>query len=458
MVNWTNSVFCLLIFTLPYVLCITTDVCGSDSDHEFLSAVNNSYWKAVGWLKSQQTSQWGWEHTPSIVLSLQLTNPDWFNRDDLESQLNVKQLEIETLAALTRRKISDTKHVVGTEDVTTSDELSAGELAYHILALHATCHDVTDFYGNNLVRLLERRMKDFKSENFNNYFQYSLGVLALCNTKATVKERYIEELEKGLGEDGGYLHGSDSTAMVVTALSCVSKMPEFSDNTKMKFTLQKAKMNLLSCQERDDSFGNIQTSALAAQALTASDVPTTVWKCESVTRNLIEQQEISGSFGDHVMTTMQVLPSLVGSHYSNIDTTHCLNTEKDQGNETGHVDLSGVNIYAETISVKISVITDVNGSGETMLNVDVPVETSLYDIMMALSDKSDVDFSFEAPDSLWGHYVQTINGISGDTETQYYWGIFANYHEPLSVGVDHYYPKDDDHIYFKYVSYSHHDW
>ena len=85
-------------------------------------------------------------------------------------------------------------------------QIPVGRLALYILALESTCHDTTDFYGNDLVEILERNMKHFPRNDFNNYFQYSMGVLALCQSGTqAVKLKHIRQLLEGQEDDGCYM-------------------------------------------------------------------------------------------------------------------------------------------------------------------------------------------------------------------------------------------------------------
>ena len=45
------------------------------------------------------------------------------------------------------------------------------------------------------------------SRNFNNYFQYGLALLALCESGAPIRTRYIREILDGQSEDGNYRYG-----------------------------------------------------------------------------------------------------------------------------------------------------------------------------------------------------------------------------------------------------------
>nr|XP_002734140.1 PREDICTED: uncharacterized protein CG3556-like [Saccoglossus kowalevskii] len=418
-------------------------VIDSETNDERQRALNLAYTKASEWLKSQQNDQWGWEHTPSVILSLQLTNQTWFNRTDLGVQMNIKQLEIELLTFLSARKRVPS---YGSKDEL--KELSPGHLAYFILALHSTCHNVEDFFGHDLIRLLEHKMHNFPVDNFNNHFQYSLALLALCNTKSLVKHRYVQDVANGQDIHGGYFYDDkDTTAMVVTAMSCLANRPQFANDTTVNSTLQRGISNLISCQHEEGSFGNVHSTALAYQALVAARVPPSKWQPDDVLSSILAEQEDDGSFNGHLMTTMQVLPSLVGKHYSDINTEMC--NIKEQKEEQDAIKLHNPNSSEDTITVNITVIDAVN-NGNTLASysVNAPPKTSLYSIMEGITD-----LTFEATDSAWGHYIQSMFGIRSDNVKQTYWAIYKNYLETLAVGVDDYYPEDGDHVIFKFVNY-----
>jgi hypothetical protein len=103
-----------------------------------------------------------------------------------------------------------------------------------------------------------------KQPNFNNYFGYSLAVIALCNARQQVPDFVIQELLKGANSDDD-VHSVDTDALILTALSCVS-----TSNKKLQRKVDRASWmlvrSLIRAQDRSTgAFGNQYSTALAVE-------------------------------------------------------------------------------------------------------------------------------------------------------------------------------------------------
>jgi hypothetical protein len=65
------------------------------------------------------------------------------------------------------------------------DQWSRGKLAYYVMALLSVCENPRDFYGYNLVDILDNHLVSSSAYLNNNKFAYALIVLALCNNAMT---------------------------------------------------------------------------------------------------------------------------------------------------------------------------------------------------------------------------------------------------------------------------------
>ncbi|XP_077995742.1 uncharacterized protein CG3556-like [Glandiceps talaboti] len=435
------------------------EVCGPSTNNELQSRAKAAYQDAVDWLKSQQNDRYGWDHdvTSRVVLSLQLTNKTWFNDDDLNSQLNVKEMEIELLAKLSHVNSyesdsgSDSKSTED-DDQNQRDPLSAGRLAYPIIALHSTCHDVTDFHGHDLIELLNSKIEIFPDGDFNHFFQYAWALLALCTTNSDISASYIKEIKDGQLEDGGFQLGTDVTAMVVTALSCVRSKTKYDVHVDVDDILQRAVNKLLATQNMDATFGNINANVLVVQALHAAadvDVDPSNWQCENVMDHILNvQDDNTGAFAIAVLTTMQVLPSLTGTNFGAVDNAHCKDDEDGGEDPT---------VIGYPITMQLIVRNDISGDGLLgSYNTQILNGTSLYNAMLHISEETagtDGAFVFVATDTAWGHSIRTIFGVSASVTDKLYWSI-SNSDGRLNTGADGYFPEDGDIISFKYTSWA----
>ena len=127
------------------------------------------------------------------------------------------------------------------------------------------CKDPRNFHGHNLTQPLLDGFPYFKTySSFNNYFGYSLAVIALCNAGEPTPDSVIKELIKGANRKGSY-HSVDTNALILTALSCVA-----SPNSNLQSEKDKAMsylvQGLLSKQNKETgAFGNQYSTALAIE-------------------------------------------------------------------------------------------------------------------------------------------------------------------------------------------------
>ena len=101
------------------------------------------------------------------------------------------------------------------------NDISAGRLGLIIQTVIAFCQNPEDFYGHNLLPPLYAGFSLFKKNTrFNNYFKYSLAVIALCNAGRPVPEDVVQELLNGAYRKVSY-HSSDIDSLILQALSCI---------------------------------------------------------------------------------------------------------------------------------------------------------------------------------------------------------------------------------------------
>jgi len=74
--------------------------------------------------------------------------------------------------------------------------------------------------------------------------------------------------------------------------------------------------------------------------------------------------------------------------------------------------------------------------------------SSVYDVMVIARETTDFDFSGKKFSGL-GFFVEEINGITGDTETEMYWTFYIN-DAKSNVGVSEYILNEGDVIEWKY--------
>ncbi|XP_072034740.1 uncharacterized protein CG3556-like isoform X2 [Amphiura filiformis] len=393
-------------------------ICGPESSSELVLQVGESYQRAISWLLSQRTRHWGWplKSTATAILAMQLTNDSWYSRnsEDLTTQLSVKQLEIELLAELSRAKVVDKD---SSRKIRNLPNISPGMLAYYIMALNSTCHNVTDFYRNDLIDILNGNMNRFPQSNFNNYFQYGLALLALCKSGAPIRAKYIREILDGQSVNGSYRYGIDVVSMALMAMSCIRDKVPTGYRNAYEQKMQRSIDYILSNQDQETySFGNQISTALAVQALTAAGVESNDWNChEAVRSGILTSQEDEGHFGSQG-GTIQILPLLINKNFASVKHVKP-NCDIPQDEE---VDKS---VFPE-INILLRIENGVDTSAENLtLNVVVPENSTLYEAMVLATDQHDDTFRFEATLGQWGHFMSHINGVANDGDRHHYWTI-----------------------------------
>lgn len=129
----------------------------------------------------------------------------------------------------------------------------------------AICEDPENFYGYNLTQYLLKGFPSFpKSPGFNNFFGYSLAVIALCNSGKQPPQYVVHQL---MNAASSQIHGVDTDALILTALSCVSSKNLSRSKRWWLFwrKLRLARSLLLNQNKTTGGFGNQYSSALAIQ-------------------------------------------------------------------------------------------------------------------------------------------------------------------------------------------------
>ena len=75
-----------------------------------------------------------------------------------------------------------------------ADQWSRGKLAYYVMALLSVCENPRDFYGYNLVDILDNHLVSSSAYLDNNKFAYASIVLALCKADQHVDDKYLTEI------------------------------------------------------------------------------------------------------------------------------------------------------------------------------------------------------------------------------------------------------------------------
>ncbi|CAH2321557.1 gastric intrinsic factor-like [Pelobates cultripes] len=359
---------------------------------------------------------------PSVLLALNLVDKTF---DPATADLLVKQLKEDAVT-----KVSENL------------PFSSGKVALYALALRSSCCDITNIpysKGNlNLVSLLENKTKEEiksiekeKKKPLTTFYQVALDVLALCVVNSHVAFQAGTTLANAVPSNPTSPDFSvDTAAVAVMGFTCVLGMDAAPTKTisSVKNALSVLINLMLNNQMSDGIIGNIYSTGLAAQALTAAQsyYTTTSWNCPLTIQKVLQEIPL-GTFSLPIAAA-QVLPFLQGMSYVNVKDKQCT------------VDNS------PRITVEYTIVNNlVEENFKYTIQVEVLEGSTLLQVMQKAAQINPKEFSFSTTDSEWGVFVSSINNLAGNNNQRTYWQFF-NETTPLQLGVSSYKPTNKEHI------------
>ncbi|CAL1278013.1 unnamed protein product [Larinioides sclopetarius] len=218
-------------------MCDGTTDCSGISEETNCAKIKLKTWFLQKRKASICTDKWG-PQIHRIAIALHLADESTFNPgsntgDEIRYELTIKLLQ---------------HHANG-------KKMSSQELSTYIHAMLVTCIDPKDFYGENLVLELRKRVE--AAGNYTNPFQ----ILALCNAGDTMTAKDVERVITAF-ESEHRPFWTDLQALASIALACISSRTEgIVDERILSGMLQELKGR----QFRNGTVDNFRTTALATQ-------------------------------------------------------------------------------------------------------------------------------------------------------------------------------------------------
>ncbi|KAM9393929.1 transcobalamin-2 isoform 1-T2 [Pholidichthys leucotaenia] len=316
-----------------------------------------------------------------------------------------------------------------------------GLLALYSLALKSSCYDlnmITLTVGEKSQTLLThlKKQMDLEKEHIafshrplTNYYQYSLGVLALCVSGIRVNNHVSNKLIKAV-EHQQFKHGDaesvDTYAIAGMAVQCVKDSgTQVKNAAELDTALNTIKQKLLDSHRADGHIGNEFSTGLAVQALLAmgsdvSDCAASMEAMRTAARNNVYHNP---------MAISQTLPALYKKSYLSVKSKDCLNE-----NDTLVLEPTDPVVFPVSqtkVPVTVEVVTFSGATAD--YSVDVPKGSSLLEALELLKGK-DVGFTFEKELSLWGPFLSVVNGERARQSDRRYWHLSSD-GTALSQGV-----------------------
>ncbi|XP_011614010.1 transcobalamin-2 [Takifugu rubripes] len=308
-----------------------------------------------------------------------------------------------------------------------------GLLALYTLALKSSCFDLSTVSFSvqgrieTLLMHLKQQMEQEKDHMaysagpLTNYYQYSLGVLALCVSSVRVNNHVTNKLIHAAQHED-FRHGDsesvDTYAMAGMALQCVKNAGfHVHSATGLNAALAKIKQKLLASRKSGGHIGNEFSTGLAVQALLAMGSPET----EYTPALEAMRTSVRCNVYHNPMAMSQVLPALNQKSYLTVKHKQCLSEDdslvlepKDPVMELDTETTVNLTVEVVTFSNKI-----------VPYYVDVPKGSTLLEALGILRDKTD-GFTFETESSLWGPFLSVVNGEQARQSDRRYWSLSSN--------------------------------
>ncbi|XP_067406301.1 transcobalamin-2 isoform X2 [Emydura macquarii macquarii] len=335
---------------------------------------------------------------------------------------------------------------------------STGRLALYLLALRAACQDMETRQGRKLVTQLkghlhkEKTQIAFKGKGhpITSYYQYSLGVLALCVHGKKLETDVIRQLLNA-EKHNKFTHGGklsvDTEAMVGLAFACLERANLYEPSTVAAIHTagRRVTKKILRAQTAKGTFGNVFSSPLAVQLLIATRMGTEP-ECTKVMATLLESLEAF----QNPMTMSQLLPVLYGKSYLDIATMEC-----QAENDTLELDTTcpgpgPLILGPEMITVHLDVENSLRPEKLYNCSIQVPSGSSLLAVLKTAKQGSPGQFTFETQDTLQGLFLTSVMGVkAGDGEWKY-WQLLQAPDTSLEKGISDYHPRDGETILLKF--------
>ncbi|XP_063000345.1 transcobalamin-2 isoform X2 [Elgaria multicarinata webbii] len=331
-----------------------------------------------------------------------------------------------------------------------------GRLALNLLALRAACQNMNTITGKQLVTQLklhlEEEMKQIDNKSIahpvTNYYQYSLGVLALCVHSKKINERVIDKLLHAEAQSKfRHIRGLsvDTEAMAGLAFACLKRATGYTPELapKLDHVVNRLKKKILRAQTSEGAFGNIYSSPLAVQFLIATRSSREP-KCANGVAALLRSLEQGGFKNSLIMS--QLLPVLHGKSYLDLAGLQC-----NAGRDSLEVGTPSPKPRGPSQPISVRLIVENSTSHLYKQLLQVPLGASLLDILTAARKLGHKPLSFETEETLSGPLLTSMMGLKAQKGERKYWKILRAPNTSLREGIADYIPRNRENIIFRFI-------
>ncbi|PNI97929.1 TCN2 isoform 5 [Pan troglodytes] len=299
---------------------------------------------------------------------------------------------------------------------------SMGQLALYLLALRANWHD-------------------HKGHPHTSYYQYGLGILALCLHQKRVHDGVVDKLLYAVEPSHQGHHSVDTAAMAGLAFTCL-KRSNFNPARRQRITMaiRTVREEILKAQTPEGHFGNVYSTPLALQFLMTSPMPGAELGTACLKARVALLASLQDGAFQNALMISQLLPVLNHKTYIDLIFPDCLapRVMLEPAAET-------IPQTQEIISVTLQVLSLLPLYRQS---ISVLAGSTVEDVLKKAHELG--GFTYETQASLSGPYLTSVMGkAAGERE---FWQLLRDPNTPLLQGIADYRPKDGETIELRLVS------
>ncbi|KAM9219198.1 transcobalamin-2 [Leptosomus discolor] len=326
-----------------------------------------------------------------------------------------------------------------------------GRLALYLLGLRAACPPPEHGPQRSLVTWLKYYLEEDWAGSrrhghpLTSYYQYSLGVLALCVHRKRVREEVIRRLLTA-EQHGRFRHhagGStmDTEAVAALAFTCLER--ERLVGTRLAAELRVARRGvrkrMVEAQGQDGFFGNVYSTPWAMQVFIATNV------CRLQPAYGRAMAALLGNLDAFTTaaTMAQALPALHGRSYLDIASMRC----REEPDTLRPISPESPLEVPGKVTVRLVVVCPEPRCPQHRLYdqpVPAPAGASLLDVLKAAAVQGPQNFTFDTQDTPQGPFLTTVMGLEAQQQKRSYWQLLTNSSTSLQMGVAEYRPHDGE--------------
>ncbi|NWT02033.1 TCO2 protein, partial [Mionectes macconnelli] len=319
-----------------------------------------------------------------------------------------------------------------------------GRLALYLLGLRATCPPPKPHRA--LVTWLKYYLEeDWRGSRqhghpLTSYYQYGLGVLALCVHHKRVREEVIRRLLEAQ-HHGRLGHSTiDTEAVLALAFTCLEhrRLVGAALAAELRATVHRVSRSMAQAQGPKGIIGNIYSTPWALQVFLATGMCHTEPVFGQAMAALLENLDAFGT----AATMAQVLPVLHGHSYLDIASMSC----QEESDTLTPLDMEPPTEVPGNKTVRLVVECAQPWCFDLQLydrQVSTPAAASLLDVLWAATAQ-EPHFMFDTQDTPQGPYLTQVLGLEARQEKRNYWQLLTAPSTPLLTGIADYIPRDGE--------------